>query len=607
MTGRLIWISVGMTLWVAALTGLLFAMNIGRIAPIEGARFIDAVSQCVDPDQPDSCTDVSLPYHSARPFEDTTLIRNLVARVTLDTLPDDIQAIYLPKFADTLTVTLNGETLFVPPTNRRLWSTPLLISVPPTLLRTGENTLILHLEGPAPEGLDLWQFHIGTHALLAHAHAIRATWGQGIGRFSMGLMGVLAAALLLIWWNRRAEMHYFWLAASCLSALLILTHYAFGASFGSHKIWTILWPFSAAVYVLLILKFLRHLLLLPVLWLEKAHLSMIVLCTLTALLLPGGYVFVLALLVNALSAPSAIAVLVILWRSRANLPGPDFPVFFVCISIAVTLGVYSLIMTGLPHTPRSLPLYQVMPSVMSFACVYLILSKFLQSLYGYERLTVSLNETLEARTQELAESFSRLAQTEKREAIAQERARIMLDLHDGLGGQLVNTLAYIKRSGSGDDTIRLALEDALRDLAMMLDSVDSQESLVTLLGMLRTRLEGLLADHGIAFDWQIGEDPVAPITGPSPNLNLARIVQEAITNVIKHADASVIRVATDARTISISDNGTGFDADAARDVGRGHGISNMMRRATALGATLDITSDASGTTISLEFPETARG
>ncbi|OAN70699.1 hypothetical protein A8B78_04405 [Jannaschia sp. EhC01] len=101
---------------------------------------------------------------------------------------------------------------------------PLLISVPPALLREGENTIALMLQGPASEGLELWQFHFGPHALLAQAYATRLNLGLGIGRFSIGLMGVLAAALLLIWWNRRAELHYFWLAASCLSALSILTH-----------------------------------------------------------------------------------------------------------------------------------------------------------------------------------------------------------------------------------------------------------------------------------------------------------------------------------------------------------------------------------------------
>ncbi|MBY4893314.1 hypothetical protein KUL25_11115 [Rhodobacteraceae bacterium N5(2021)] len=89
---------------------------------------------------------------------------------------------------------------------------------------------------------------------------------------------------------------------------------------------------------------------------------MIVACLSAVLVLPGGYTFLISLTVNTLSAPSAVAVLVILWMRRTDLPGPDFPVFFTCISVAVTLGVYSLIITAMPNTPRSLPLYWVMPA-----------------------------------------------------------------------------------------------------------------------------------------------------------------------------------------------------------------------------------------------------
>ncbi|MBY4893313.1 hypothetical protein KUL25_11110 [Rhodobacteraceae bacterium N5(2021)] len=199
MSGRLAWISVTMTLWVALLTGLIYALNIGRISPIEGARFIESMALCADRAHPSTCTDTPLPYHSTREPEDRNLTRTLVARVTFDTIPEAVQALYFPKFADSITVALNGETLFVLPADVRLWNTPLLISVPPALLRNGENTVALTLQGPASEGLELWQFHIGPHALLAQAYSTRLNLGLGIGRFSMGLMGVLAAALLLIW------------------------------------------------------------------------------------------------------------------------------------------------------------------------------------------------------------------------------------------------------------------------------------------------------------------------------------------------------------------------------------------------------------------------
>lgn len=176
----------------------------------------------------------------------------------------------------------------------------------------------------------------------------------------------------------------------------------------------------------------------------------------------------------------------------------------------------------------------------------------------------------------------------------------MLDLHDGIGGQLVSTLAYMESRGTGDEKIRRALEDALCDLALMLDSMEERDSVVTLLGMLRTRLEGLLSENGLVFDWRVHGEPVLAEPGPSQNLHLVRIVQEAITNVIKHTDADTITIYVDENEIRVSDNGGGFDLDEqAMRKHPANGIANMKRRTNAIGARFSLTSDNTGTHVSL--------
>ena len=79
-----------------------------------------------------------------------------------------------------------------------------------------------------------------------------------------------------------------------------------------------------------------------------------------------------------------------------------------------------------------------------------------------------------------------------------------------------------------------------------------------------------------------------------------RIVQESITNVIKHAEASVITVASDKSSISIRDNGRGFVPAAGNVPGRhGHGLAGMRRRAASIGADFELSSDSTGTEIRL--------
>lgn len=181
----------------------------------------------------------------------------------------------------------------------------------------------------------------------------------------------------------------------------------------------------------------------------------------------------------------------------------------------------------------------------------------------------------------------------------------MMDLHDGIGGHLVNTIAYLENNQLKDPTLKAALEGALRDLSFMIDSLENNESVTTLLGMFRSRIEPLLESHGIAFKWEIGEEPNMPVKGPSQNLNLLRIIQEAVTNSIKHSGADVITVKTDSTSVHVSDNGRGFDiSETGRnfDKAGGVGFISMKKRATDIRAKLTIQSGASGTALTLLWP-----
>lgn len=120
--------------------------------------------------------------------------------------------------------------------------------------------------------------------------------------------------------------------------------------------------------------------------------------------------------------------------------------------------------------------------------------------------------------------------------------------------------------------------------------------------MLRSRLDPLLRRNGLRFDWRVGSLPPTPSFGPEEYLNALRIVQEAVTNVIKHAQASVIRVETQVEPrcirIEIHDDGGG----EVNRAGGGRGIQNMHHRARALGGELEVTHAAEGTAVVLRLP-----
>jgi signal transduction histidine kinase len=186
----------------------------------------------------------------------------------------------------------------------------------------------------------------------------------------------------------------------------------------------------------------------------------------------------------------------------------------------------------------------------------------------------------------------------------------MQEMHDGIGGQIVSTLAMVQSRRFTPDGIEEALTDALDDLRMMIESLDPMEGdLGALLGAVRARLERRLERHGLHFDWQVRPIPEIPKFGPAQAAHVLRILQEAITNVVRHAGARTITVSTgttkdgDGRDASvfltIADDGRGFDVGSTQG---GRGLANMRRRADAIGARVEIASTGSGTEIRLSLP-----
>jgi signal transduction histidine kinase len=95
---------------------------------------------------------------------------------------------------------------------------------------------------------------------------------------------------------------------------------------------------------------------------------------------------------------------------------------------------------------------------------------------------------------------------------------------------------------------------------------------------------------------------------PDVEATIYRLVQEALTNVTKHAQARHARVAVIAAdgvdTIDVRDDGAGFDTEAARP---GFGLTNMRERVTLAGGTMTIDSGEDGTRVAARIPAPERG
>ena len=194
----------------------------------------------------------------------------------------------------------------------------------------------------------------------------------------------------------------------------------------------------------------------------------------------------------------------------------------------------------------------------------------------------------------------------------EERRSIALELHDGIGQILTALINHIKHSADDAsqadnhqsvDLATTALAEVRRMSRALRPSVLDDLGLeAALRWLVRTTSEASGLDIELAWN-----EPAVELDRQSETL-VFRIVQEALTNTVKHAEASRARVVVEAGDsmlyVSISDNGIGFDADEVLSASdRGFGARGMRDRAELFGGRLQVESEpGGGTTLLLELP-----
>lgn len=216
---------------------------------------------------------------------------------------------------------------------------------------------------------------------------------------------------------------------------------------------------------------------------------------------------------------------------------------------------------------------------------------------------------VDLRARELSALSSHLQAVSER-----EKSELARNLHDELGGLL--TAAKMDLSWLQSRVPQPALQERLAQLGAVLDEAmdlkrrvveDLRPSLLDHFGLptaLRAHVESACVQAGLRADLTLPEDG-APMSRDAA-IALFRIVQEGITNIIRHAGAHSVtlrfHVEADACRLVLSDDGHGFDAN---DPGFrwSHGIMGMRQRVHALGGRFEIDSiPGAGTTVRVTVP-----
>ncbi|GAA1370710.1 sensor histidine kinase [Catellatospora chokoriensis] len=198
--------------------------------------------------------------------------------------------------------------------------------------------------------------------------------------------------------------------------------------------------------------------------------------------------------------------------------------------------------------------------------------------------------------------------------VAAERARLAADIHDTLAQGFTSIVTLLQAAESELDTDRAAAD---RHLALAVrtarDNLAEARAMVTVLtpAELRTaklaevvarQVARLADDTGAATSCTVENLP--PALPTAVEVVLVRALQESLANIRKHAGASTVTVdligAADTVTLTVSDDGAGFDPATAAD---GYGLRGMLARAEQVAGKLAVHSAPGlGTTLTLELP-----
>jgi signal transduction histidine kinase len=235
---------------------------------------------------------------------------------------------------------------------------------------------------------------------------------------------------------------------------------------------------------------------------------------------------------------------------------------------------------------------------------FLLTGQLIDSLRIARELSASLESKVAARTEELRVAHEQLTRVAIQHSKNEEREMLLQDMHDGFGSQLASARLMADAGTISPGELSTLLQECMADLYLVADTLSTtHNSLLDSLADMRFRLEKRTAHLPIELSWDLDIDK-APELQQRTILQLLRIIQEAINNAMKHAQAKHIQISVtfDPQAwylqAKVTDNGLGYPDKPVL----GRGVYNMQQRARMVGATLLVTQSHPGTCVMLSLP-----
>lgn len=491
----------------------------------------------------------------------------------------------------------------------RSWNIPRILRFPEPLLRDGSNSVYIRVVSVPGQPLGLGEVSIGPAAAMQQRYEELKWHSRTVFAVNLIVSGVLGVFFLALWVAHRNETAYGWYALSTFFWLI----FAFSIVAGS------IWPFTetaSAVRVYHASLVLSIACFCVFTWrfsaqklprLERALWSFTLVALLILFVTPFTHarIFhsIVVFAVTLVFLSNCVWIPFHAWRTRH----PEHILLAVCLAALLVIILHDfLLLNKVISSSRSILPYANIAVTLCLAGIMGF--RHANNVRRIERFNHELRDAVATAQSELASTLEQKYGLALSNTRLQDRLQLAHDLHDGMGGSLLHIMATVEQSPSMLQRERvLSMLKLLRDdLRQTIDSSSSEgiEAPATpkeWIAPLRHRFSMLFDHFDIRNTWQLPDSWFA-----RPNamqcLVLTRLLEEGLTNVVRHSHAEQVHIKLEHNqdsglSLSIEDDGVGFDVEAVQQASFSVGMRSMHARMLKIGGVLEISSQRGKTVL----------
>ena len=526
-----------------------------------------------------------------------------------------LYALYVERACSVLQGWLNGQRIhdggrFDEPVTRNCHR-PQLIPVPAALLHVGPNTLDLRVKGyrldevsSRQRAAGLSDIEFGPYELMAAHHARRLVFAIRLPEVMSGALVLMGSFMFVMGWFNRAQSYLAYFGALMVGWSLLLA-----------RLWVSGLPVSNALAELALATLMSFITLAAVqflmryaghrkAWLNRALPAQCLLMPFSLVAAGPLHLYTASALWSVLlTAQIATAATFYLMEAKRQNSPHFWPMaaLLALLGLSLTIGFAAQL---LPMDTRIGYVAELLPALGFLALGLLLVQQYGRAFLSAEQNRAELEVRIREATAQIERNFTQLSELKVEQVTDRERKRIAADLHDDLGAKLL-TIVHTSES----ERISQLAREALEEMRLSVRGLTGKPvKLIDALGDWRAEVVSRLQQSGVQGEWSAPSDDDVPQTLSSrAYVQTTRILREAVSNIIKHSEASQcsVRCTLDQGDFQliIQDNGKGIPTELDGRLDKGHGMASMKGRAKQLqGQCLVESGPGYGTVIRLTLP-----